>query len=56
MAEASKRIRANGNCNRHVLEALAGITITTRPKMGEAAAMCPVLSKVVMGFMRVVSG
>jgi integrase len=29
MAKASTRIRANGNCNRHVLEALAGITIAT---------------------------
>lgn len=29
MAEAAKRIRANPNCNRHVLEALAGITIST---------------------------
>ncbi|MGH8228094.1 MAG: hypothetical protein ACREU3_09365 [Steroidobacteraceae bacterium] len=29
MAEASKRIRENGNCNRHALEALAGITINT---------------------------
>ena len=29
MAEASKRIRANGNCNRHALEALAAIMIST---------------------------
>ena len=29
MAEASKRIRANENCNRHALEALAGIMIST---------------------------
>lgn len=29
MAEASTRIRANENCNRHALEALAGIMIST---------------------------